>query len=64
MTVSTGTGWAEFELAREVAVGKSVTSEVATEPSCLVVVTNCVKTLGDVECTVADWQSDSQRRFE
>lgn len=64
MTVSTGTGWAEFELAREVAVGKSMTSEVATEPSCLVVVTNCVKTLGDVACTVADWQSDSQRRFE
>lgn len=29
-----------------------MTSEVATEPSCLVVVTNCVKTLGNVDVCV------------
>ena len=51
MTVPTGTGWAEFELAWEVAVGQSVTSEVETEPSCLVVVTNCV----------ADWHNQIVR---
>lgn len=66
MTAPTGTVlvWAELELAWEVALGKSVTTEVSTEPSCLVVVTICVKTLGegDSEGTVAAWHS--QRRFE